>query len=151
MPRVSAGLLMFKRVNDGLQVFLVHPGGPFWRNKEEGSWSIPKGELESGEDALGCATREFEEETGQKATGQFISLGEVRQAGGKIVKAWAVEGDRSCEVRSNKVSLTWPPKSGRTREFAEVDKAAWFSLEEARVRMNRAQTAFLDRLAEKLR
>src|SRR5262249_17112981 len=151
MPRVSAGFLMFKRVDDELQVFLVHPGGPFWRNKDEGSWSIPKGEVRDREDALCCAQREFEEETGQKATGEFINLGEVGQAGGKMVRAWAVEGDCSSEVHSNKFLMEWPPKSGRRQEFSEVDKAAWFSLAEARVRMNRAQSAFLDRLAQKLR
>jgi predicted NUDIX family NTP pyrophosphohydrolase len=151
MPRVSAGLLTFKRVDGELQVFLVHPGGPFWRNKDFGSWSIPKGEVRDDEDALCCARREFAEETGQKAIGDFISLGEVRQAGGKIVKGWAVEGDCSDQVQSNKFSMEWPPHSGRRQEFAEVDKAAWFSLRDARRRMNRAQTVFLDRLAGKLR
>jgi predicted NUDIX family NTP pyrophosphohydrolase len=151
MPRVSAGLVIFKRVGDELQVFLVHPGGPFWRNKDAGAWSIPKGEVRDKEDALSCAQREFEEETGQKARGEFVSLGEARQAGGKIVKAWAVEGDCSNQVQSNKFSMEWPPKSGRLQEFNEVDKAAWFSLGDARKRMNRAQTVFLDRLAEKLR
>ena len=150
MPRVSAGLLLFKRVSDVLQVFLVHPGGPFWRNKDLGSWTLPKGEVRDDEDALNCARREFEEETGQKATGDFISLGEVRQAGGKMVKAWAVEGDFSSDLQSNRFSMEWPPNSGRRQEFPEVDKAAWFPLAEARKRMNRAQTAFLDRLAEKV-
>lgn len=151
MSRVSAGLLPFKRVGDELEVFLVHPGGPFWRNKDLGSWTIAKGEVRDDEDALHCARREFEEETGQKATGDFISLGEVRQAGRKIVRAWAVEGDCSSEVQSNKFSMEWPPNSGCRQEFPEVDKAAWFSLGDARKRMNRAQTAFLDRLAEKVR
>ena len=109
MPRVSAGLLPFKRVEGELQVFLVHPGGPFWRNKDFGSWSIPKGEVRDNEDALCCARREFEEETGQTVTGDFISLGEVRQAGGKVVKAWAVEGDFSNEIQSNTFSMEWPP------------------------------------------
>ena len=150
MPRVSAGLLPFKRVHGELQVFLVHPGGPFWRNKDFGSWSIPKGEVRDDEDALGCARREFEEETGQTVTGDFISLGEVRQAGGKVVKAWAVEGDFSNEIQSNTFSMEWPPNSGRRQEFAEVDKAAWLSLNDARKRMNKAQTVFLDRLVEEL-
>ena len=150
MPRVSAGLLPFKRVEGELQVFLVHPGGPFWRNKDFGSWSIPKGEVRDDEDALGCAQREFEEETGQTVTGDFISLGEVRQAGGKVVKAWAVEGDFSNEIQSNTFSMEWPPNSGRRQEFAEVDKAAWLSLNDARRRMNKAQTVFLDRLVEEL-
>jgi len=150
MPRVSAGLLTFKRVEGELQVFLVHPGGPLWRNKDFGSWSIPKGEVRDDEDALCCARREFEEETGQTVTGDFISLGEVRQAGGKIVKGWAVEGDCSAEVQSNRFSMEWPPHSGRRQEFAEVDRAAWFSLNDARKRMNKAQTVFLDRLVEEL-
>lgn len=150
MPKVSAGLLLFKRVSDDLQVFLVHPGGPFWRNKDAGSWTLPKGEVREAEDALRCARREFAEETGHEATGDFISLGEVRQAGGKAVKAWAVRGDCSEKIQSNTFSMEWPPKSGRRQEFAEVDKAAWFSLEEARKRINKAQTVFLDRLVEKL-
>ena len=150
MPRVSAGLLIFKRVDAEIQVFLVHPGGPFWRNKDLGSWTIPKGEIRDKEDALCCARREFEEETGQTAKGDFISLGEVRQAGGKVVKAWAVEGDFSAEIQSNTFSMEWPPNSGRRQEFAEVDKAGWFALDDARKRMNQAQTVFLDRLVEKL-
>jgi len=150
MPRVSAGLLTFKRLGDELQVFLVHPGGPFWRNKDLGSWTVPKGEVRDHEDALCCARREFKEETGHEATGDFIGLGEVRQAGGKVIKAWAVEGDCSEEIRSNTFSMEWPPKSGRRQEFAEVDRAAWFSVNEARERMNQAQTLFLDRLVAEL-
>jgi predicted NUDIX family NTP pyrophosphohydrolase len=151
MPKVSAGLLRFKRASDQLQVFLVHPGGPFWRNKDLGSWTVPKGEVGDEENALDCARREFAEETGQEATGDFISLGEVRQAGGKVVKAWAVEGDCSEEIQSNTFSMEWPPKSGRFQEFAEVDKASWFSLNDARKRINKAQAVFLDRLVEELK
>src|SRR5215510_11468146 len=105
MVKKSAGILLYRFNNKSLEVFLVHPGGPFWRNKDLGSWTIPKGEVRDDEDPLCCARREFEEETGQKVTGDFISLGEVRQAGGKVVKAWAVEGDFSSEIQSNTFSM----------------------------------------------
>lgn len=148
MPRLSAGLLMFKRRKEGLEVYLVHPGGPFWQKKDIGAWSIPKGEVSPGEDSLAAARREFEEEIGVKVEAEWISLGEIRQAGGKSVTAWAFEGDSPLTLRSNKFSMEWPPKSGRIQEFPEVDRAEWFSIEEARRRINLAQAPFLDRLLE---
>jgi len=142
---------MFRRRNSELQVFLVHPGGPFWKNKDAGAWSIPKGECQEGEDALDAAKREFQEETGFKVDGEFVALGEIKQAGGKVVKAWALEGDCvPSEVRSNTFSMEWPPKSGHKKEFPEIDRAEWFSVEEARKRMLKGQIPFLDRLVEHL-
>ena len=142
---------MFRRRNSELQVFLVHPGGPFWKNKDAGAWSIPKGECQEGEDPLQAAKREFEEETGFKVDGEFVALGEIKQAGGKVVTAWALEGDCApAEVRSNTFSMEWPPKSGHKKEFPEIDRAEWFSVEEARERMLKGQLPFLDRLVERL-
>lgn len=146
----SAGLLMFRRRKGEVEVFLVHPGGPFWQNKDLGAWSIPKGEIDPGEDLLAAAQREFEEEADIQPSGEFVELGELKQPSGKIVAAWAFEGDGSPHIRSNKFSMEWPPKSGRLQEFPEVDRAAWFSLEEARGRIHRGQVGFLDRLAEHL-
>lgn len=137
---------MFKRGGRELEVFLVHPGGPFWQKKDMGAWSIPKGEYQNGEDALSAAKREFEEETGVKPEGEFMPLGSVTQAGGKVVTAWALEGDCSTAVRSNTFSIEWPPKSGQKREFPEVDRANWFPLGEARVRIHKGQIEFLERL-----
>ena len=151
MAKQSAGLVVFRRCNSELQVFLVHPGGPFWKNKDAGAWSIPKGECQEGEDALDAAKREFQEETGFKVDGEFVALGEIKQAGGKVVKAWALEGDCvPSEVRSNTFSMEWPPKSGHKKEFPEIDRAEWFSVEEARERMLKGQLPFLDRLVERL-
>lgn len=142
---------MFRRRDSNLQVFLVHPGGPFWAKKDAGAWSIPKGEYEEGEDPLEAAKREFEEETGIKADGDFISLGQTKQPSGKIISAWAFEGDCSpAEVRSNTFSMEWPPKSGRVKEFPEVDRADWFNLTDARMRILKAQVEFLDRLMARL-
>ena len=146
MPKLSAGLLLFRRREKELNVFLVHPGGPFWQKKDLGSWTIPKGEVIPGEDLLSAAQREFQEETGIVPTGNFQSLGEIRQPGGKIVTAWAVEQDCSPVIRSNTFSLEWPPKSGRIQEFPEVDRAEWFSLQEAASRIHPAQAPFLTRL-----
>jgi predicted NUDIX family NTP pyrophosphohydrolase len=147
MGKRSAGLLMFRRTRYQLQVFLVHPGGPFWKNKDAGAWSIPKGEYGENEDPLDAAKREFEEETGIKPAGEFISLDQMKQPGGKIVSAWAVEGDCSSKaIRSNAFSMEWPPKSGRQQEFPEVDRADWFSLDDARKRILKGQVVFLDRL-----
>jgi predicted NUDIX family NTP pyrophosphohydrolase len=149
MPKRSAGLLMYRRRNSGVQVFLVHPGGPFWKNKDAGAWSIPKGEYEDYENPLDAAKREFEEEVGLKPQGQFIPLGETKQSGGKIVYAWAFEGDCSPEtLRSNSFSMEWPPKSGREQQFPEVDRTDWFSFDEARQRVLQGQIVFLNRLAE---
>jgi predicted NUDIX family NTP pyrophosphohydrolase len=146
MRRLSAGLLMFRRGKFGVEVFLVHPGGPLWRKKDLGGWSIPKGEVLPEEDALTAARREFEEETGIKPAGEFVSLGEIKQPSGKGVIAWAFEGDCTPAIRSNTFSMEWPPKSGRAQEFPEVDRAEWFSLNDARDRIHRGQIGFLDEL-----
>jgi predicted NUDIX family NTP pyrophosphohydrolase len=152
MGKRSAELLMFRRRKDQLQVFLVHPGGPFWKNKDAGAWSIPKGEYGEKEDPLDAAKREFEEETGIKPAGEFVSLDQMKQPGGKIVRVWAVEGDCSSQaIRSNTFSMEWPPKSGRQQEFPEVDRADWFSLGDARKRILKGQVGFLDRLIARFR
>lgn len=144
----SAGLLMFRRSKGALEVFLVHPGGPFWQNKDLASWSIPKGEYLEDEEPFTAALREFEEETGMSAAGDFQPLGEVRQPGGKFVKAWAFEGDCDASaIRSNLFSMEWPPRSGKTQEFPEVDRAEWFPLEVARSKILKGQIPLLDRLA----
>ncbi|HUT88115.1 MAG TPA: NUDIX domain-containing protein [Thermoguttaceae bacterium] len=147
MAKTSAGLLMYRVRGGTIEVLLVHPGGPFWRKKDEGAWSIPKGEVESGEELLATARREFHEELGLEAAGSFIPLTPIRQKGGKVVHAWAFEGD--CDpaaIRGNTFTMEWPPKSGRAKEFPEVDKAAFFDLEAARRKINPAQAALLDRL-----
>ena len=147
MKRTSAGLLMFRRRGSNLEFLLVHPGGPFWKNKDFGAWSIPKGEYAGGEDALTAAKREFEEETGIAPGGDLLPLGEVKQSGGKIVTVWAFEGDCDTDkIRSNTFSIEWPPRSGKTREFPEVDRAAWFPIQIARQKILKAQAEFLDRL-----
>jgi len=150
MPKLSAGILLFRRLDSGPEVFLVHPGGPFWKNKDDGAWSIPKGEYVAGEDPLAAARREFEEETGSACPdGDAVNLGEVKQPGGKFVTAFALEGDCAADkVRSNLFELEWPPKSGRMQRFPEVDRAGWFSLPEARKKLLAGQHAFLDRLAQ---
>ena len=150
--KVSAGLLMYRRGERGLEVLLVHPGGPFFAQKDEGFWGIPKGLIDDGEPALEAARREFLEETSiVPETDAYLELGEVRQRSGKRVHAWAFEGDCDAEaVVSNTFELEWPPKSGRTCEFPEIDRATWFDLGSARVKINPAQVAFLDRLAELL-
>jgi predicted NUDIX family NTP pyrophosphohydrolase len=148
VPRRSAGILLHRRGADGVEVLLVHPGGPFWAKKDAGAWSIPKGEHDDGEEAQACALREFEEETGSApAPGELTDLGTVRQKSGKVVQAWALEGDLDADaIRSNTFTTEWPPRSGRQQTFPEVDRAQWFSLAEARERINPAQAAFLDRL-----
>jgi predicted NUDIX family NTP pyrophosphohydrolase len=145
----SAGILLYRRGAAGLEVLLVHPGGPFWASKDHGAWSIPKGEHGDDEDAQACALREFEEELGSPpAAGTLDDLGSVRQRAGKFVQAWALEGDLDAgAVRSNTFTMEWPPRSGRMQEFPEIDRAAWFEIHEAQVRINPAQAAFLDRLA----
>lgn len=151
MPKLSAGILMFRRRDQVVEFFLVHPGGPFWQKRDAGAWSIPKGEYRPGEDPLEGAKREFEEETGIKPNGAFMPLGEIRQPSGKVISAWAVEGDCSPEaIRSNTFSIEWPPKSGRKKDFPEIDQAAWFHLEEARVRILKGQVGFLERLMARL-
>lgn len=152
MPRISAGLLLYRLGADGPEVLLVHPGGPFWRSKDLGAWSIPKGEAAEGEDLLAAARREFHEETGFAAEGPAIPLGEIRQRGGKHVHAWAVRGDADpARLRSNPFEMEWPPRSGEIASFPEVDRAAWFGLAEARRRILPAQAAFLDALAGTLK
>jgi predicted NUDIX family NTP pyrophosphohydrolase len=152
MPHnLSAGILLY-RVREGqIEVFLVHHGGPFWVNKDEGAWSIPKGELEPGEDALVCARREFHEETGAEVSGDFAALTPVRQAGGKRVHAWAVAGDFDpATLHSNTFKVQWPPRSGKWATFPEVDRGAWFTLAEARPKLLAAQRAFLGELSQML-
>ena len=148
MAKRSAGLLLYRRGARGLEVLLVHPGGPFWRAKDQGAWSLAKGEIEPGEEPAACALREFEEETGTRLEGEPAPLGEVRQAGGKTVVGFALEGDLDADaIRSITFELEWPPRSGRRQSYPEVDRAAWFTLDEAREKLNAAQAAFLDRLA----
>jgi len=148
---LSAGLLMFRR-HGTLEVLLVHPGGPFFARRDLGAWSVPKGEVSEGEDEQAAARRELTEETGLRAPeGELLDLGEVRQKGGKRVRAWAFEGD--CDpaaLRSNRFEMEWPPRSGRVQSFPEVDRAAFFDLDQARRRINAAQVAFLDRLEARL-
>ncbi len=139
---------MFRKRGEAVEVLLVHPGGPFWQKKDAGAWSIPKGEYTTGEDPLGAAKREFEEETGTRPEGEFIALGDRRQPGGKIVRAWALAGDLDpTRIRSNSFSLEWPPKSGKMREFPEVDRAGWFSIDAAHEKILKGQAGFLDQLA----
>jgi predicted NUDIX family NTP pyrophosphohydrolase len=148
VARVSAALLLYRISEGGPEVLLVHPGGPFWRRKDLGAWSIPKGEVGEGEDLLAAARREFREETGFGAEGEAIALGSVRQTGGKVVHAWAVRGDADARaLRSNRFEMEWPRGSGRMRSFPEVDRAEWFDLAEARRRILPAQASFLDALA----
>lgn len=142
----SAGLLLYRRRAE-IEVFLVHPGGPFWKNKDLGAWSIPKGEIEEGEDPLVAARREFTEETGFPIDGEFVSLSSVKQAGGKVVHAWMIETDCDPEaIVSGRFEMEWPPKSGKLQEFPEIDRAAWFGLGEARRRILAGQVELLDRL-----
>jgi predicted NUDIX family NTP pyrophosphohydrolase len=151
MPKRSAGLLLYRWREAELEVFLVHPGGPFWAKKDGGAWSIPKGEYLGTEDPLAAARREFTEETGFTPEGDPTPLGEVRQSGGKLVTAWAVEGD--CDpaaIVSNEFPMEWPPRSGKMKNFPEVDRAAWFPLSVAETKLLPAQTAFLHRLREKV-
>ena len=151
MPRTSAGILLYSRKDSELRVFLVHPGGPFFANKDEGAWSVPKGELDEGEDALAAGRREFEEETGCTPEGTFAPLSPVTQKGGKIVLAWAVEGDCDADaIKSNTFALEWPPKSGRVMAFPEVDRAGWFTIDEAKKKINPAQAALVDELVNSL-
>jgi len=148
----SAGLVLY-RIRDGkTEVLLVHPGGPFWKRRDEGAWSIPKGEIGPGESGLDVARREFQEELGvPPPEGEVLPLGSVRQAGGKVVHAWAAPGDLDVSrVSSGTFAIEWPPRSGRTQEFPEVDKAAWFDLDAARRMILAAQGAFLDRLEAQL-
>jgi len=141
---------MYRFRGNQVEFLLVHPGGPFWRNKNEGAWTIPKGEVEQSEEALATAKREFEEELGAKPVGPFIELAPVRQKGGKIIHAWAFEGELDpLGIRSNVFSMEWPPRSGRLQEFPEVDRAAWFDLQTAKSKINLAQIALLEEAQQK--
>jgi predicted NUDIX family NTP pyrophosphohydrolase len=156
MARRSAGILLHRAGAGGhgsREVLLVHPGGPFWAKRDDGAWSIPKGEYEDGEEPLAAALREFEEEIGSalERVGELVELGEVRQKNRKVVSAWAAEGEvDAAAVRSNTFEMEWPPRSGRMQEFPEIDRAEWFPLARARAKLIEAQVAFLDRLEERL-
>ena len=152
MPEQSAGILMYRRRQRVPEFLLVHPGGPLWANKDDGAWSIPKGLFESGEDALAAARREFEEETGQRADGEFLELGRFKQPSGKTILAWAVEGDFDlASFRSNMFSMEWPPRSGRLQQFPEADRAGWFGPLPAVRKVTKGQVAIVEALLAKLR
>lgn len=147
----SAGILLFRRSDRTIEVLLGHPGGPFWQTRDHGHWTVPKGEVEAGEAIVDVARREFAEETGQAVDGPLIPLGEIRQKSGKVVVAFGAEGDLDPALaHSNTFSIEWPPKSGQRTEFPELDRVAWFGLEEARARLKDAQVPFLDRLVAAL-
>ena len=148
--RISSGLLVFRRRNNSLEFLLVHPGGPFWKNKDDGAWTIPKGEAADGEDLLTRAQIEFEEELGIKASRDCVPLGSVRQKGGKTVHGWAFEGDlpEGFELRSNTFQVEWPPRSGKFADFPEVDRAEFFPENIARQKINPAQIPFLERVRD---
>lgn len=149
-PR-SAGILLYRTCGKRLQVLLAHPGGPFWRHKDEGAWTIPKGEVAAGEDAEAAARREFTEETGAAVSGPLLALGQLRQKGGKVVDAFAAEGDVDpASVRSNSFSIEWPPRSGQLQSFPEIDRVAWLSLDEARQKILPAQAPLLALLGHRL-
>lgn len=150
MAKRSAGLLLYRRGGAGLEVFLVHPGGPLWAKKDLGAWSIPKGEYGPDENPLVAAQREFAEETGFAVSGRFTELGTIRQAGGKLVSAWALEGDCDpARLESNRCQIEWPPRSGKKMEIPEVDRGAWFSLDEAGAHILASQKPLLQWLVEK--
>jgi len=149
MPKKSAGLLLYRNVRGSMEVFLVHPGGPFWAKKDDGAWSIPKGEFDEGEEPLDAAKREFREETGLVAEGEFQPLKPVRQRSGKIVYAWAVHLDlNAAAVTSNTFSMEWPRGSGRMQEFPEIDRADWFNIDLARRKILKGQLGLLDQLEQ---
>ena len=153
MAKRSAGILLHRDGPEGREVLLVHPGGPFWAKRDDGAWSIPKGEYDDGEEPMAAALREFEEELGSalEHVGELVELGEVRQRNSKVVVAWAAAGDLDASaVRSNTFSMEWPPRSGRQQEFPEIDRAGWFTLARAREKLVEAQAAFVDRLEERL-
>jgi predicted NUDIX family NTP pyrophosphohydrolase len=147
VPKLSAGVVMYRRVARGTEIFLVHPGGPLWARKDGGAWSFPKGEYAAGEDPAAVARREFEEETGFPLDGSLEPLTSVSQKGGKTVALFAIEGDcDATAIRSNTFTMEWPPKSGRAAEFPEVDRAGWFGPAEAKQKLNPAQAAAVDAL-----
>ena len=143
----SAGILLYKYQNQELEIFLVHPGGPFWKNKDLGSWSIPKGEFTDEEIPLDAAISEFEEETGTKLAGNFLELQPIKLSSGKLVYCWALAGDLNAnQIKSNTFEMEWPPKSGKTKSFPEVDKGGWFLVSDALQKINTAQSAFINEL-----
>lgn len=147
MPRSSAGILLYRRSGDAVEVFLVHHGGPYWAHKDARAWTIPKGEFVAPEDPLAAAKREFKEETGFTIDGAFTVLKPVKQPGGKIVHAWAIEGDcDAAGICSNTYRVEWPPRSGRWQSYPEVDRAAWFTLDEAKEKINKGQHLLLEEL-----
>ena len=149
--RKSAGILLYRFNKNSLELFLVHPGGPFWKGKETGAWTIPKGEFADDEEPLAAAIREFEEETGTAIKGSFTELTPVKQKAGKLVCCWAIEGNIEADkIKSNTYKQEWPYKSGKWQSFPEVDKAAWFSVDEAKEKINPAQAAFIDELMQLL-
>jgi predicted NUDIX family NTP pyrophosphohydrolase len=151
VAKTSAGILLFRKRPEGVQVLLVHPGGPFWARKDAGAWSIPKGLTNEGEDLLAAAKREFLEETGMAIEGEFLDLGAHKQPGGKTIVAWALEGDFDpASLTSNTFAMEWPPRSGRMAEFPEVDRAAWHSIDEALKKVNKGQTPIIAALVERL-
>jgi predicted NUDIX family NTP pyrophosphohydrolase len=151
VPRTSAGIALYRRVADDIELLLAHPGGPFWKNKDDGAWTFPKGEYTGDEDPLTAARREFREEIGLDLDGAFIDLGAVKQSGGKIVRVFAIEGDcDAATIQSNTFRQVWPPKSGRYVEFPEVDRAGWFSPAAAKAKLIVAQREFVDRLRERV-
>lgn len=148
MRKTSAGILLYKQGREGLQVFLVHPGGPFWKNKDAGAWSIPKGEFAEGEDPLKAAIREFLEETGQQVSGDFLELKPIKARSGKLIFAWALQGDIDPDnIVSNTFPLEWPPRSGKFIDVPEIDKGAWFPLDTALEKINVSQAAFIMELS----
>jgi predicted NUDIX family NTP pyrophosphohydrolase len=149
MPKLSAGVVLYRIRERELQVFLVHPGGPFWKNKDEGAWSIPKGEYTEEEDAFEVAKREFLEETGFEVQGEFRELNMLRQPSGKRIRAWALQGDCDADViTSNSFSMEWPPRSGREAQFPEVDLAGWFGIDMAKEKILKGQRGFIEQLCE---
>lgn len=151
MATTSAGILMYRLTGRTLEVLLVHPGGPFWTRKDLGSWFVPKGELGSNEDPLTAAQREFKEETGIDVAGPFMPLGEAKHKSGKTVVAWAIEGDwDTSRLQSNTFTMEWPPRSGQQRQFPEIDRAEFFPLAQARLKIHEAESVFLDRVVELL-
>ena len=150
MPKKSAGILLYRTMNKKLEVFLVHPGGPFWAKKDIGAWSIPKGEFDDDEEPLAAAKREFKEETGVEISGEFIQLASIKQKSGKIVYAWAVEGDIDpAKIKSNTFEIEWPPRSGKLQTFPEIDKAEWFNYIEAQKKIVLAQSPLIEELKSK--
>jgi predicted NUDIX family NTP pyrophosphohydrolase len=151
MPRTSAGIALYRRSGSGIEIFLVHFGGPFWAKKDVGGWSFPKGEHDESEDPLSAARREFREETGCEIDGDFVALDPIKQRSGKVIRLWAVEGE--CDpatIRSNTFSVEWPRGSGRQQQFPEIDRAGWFSPGDAKVKLVPGQTGFVDQLLERL-